>query len=597
MSGNPKKFLCIIHTRSFNKNLISNLYRKRGKERYKGTNNGESPIAASQRKRKIREEKRPACEICRSLKLKCDAFLDYTRPCSRCLKREIECIVLEERRKRSPSVVDSGLSTNILGMSLDPQLVLDHHTSSPTSCQQPLITRPDELPRVINGIEVSGHLVDTCFNLFNYHYGPIIPILSSVPTPERTYRESELKFWVIVAIGSRRCTQDPTLFSQLSTHVENLAISSLRLTNSPYPVIEALLLMCTWPLSYDQPFFSSIYLTIGNTVLPLALQAGLHQCCGLRPTFRNGDPQADLDGTRGIKLWAYACIIAQSAMLTSGLTCIDLSTMKHLLQGSECCAGLPNWILHRGRIMASVARAQQAASELGIEHDEQSKNNALITLVSVVEFELSAQASISQTDESPDTIHLTKLLISSISVISMVNQLDVTTHLSQYCPDYIFQAIVVAASVVLKIVKGFPPRGIDISGGRAALFSAISLFKSMSILNDDVPARVAHVFTKLWASNKVYRNSNGEIDCLLRIRNRLIVGVAYDSFWWYREVVTGWLEHIARQYTSSTGSLDEAPTQTSVSDEFFGFWAFDWATAIPSTTSGNSAYTPTPEQS
>lgn len=141
-----------------------------------------------------------------------------------------------------------------------------------------------------------------------------MPILSSVPTPDETFRESEFKFWVIVAIGSRKCTEDPTLFSQLSTHVENMAMSSLRLTRSPYPVIEALILICTWNISNDKPFFSSIYLTFASAILPLALQAGLHHCWRLRPTFRDGDLTADPDGTRGTKLWAYSSIINQRCL-------------------------------------------------------------------------------------------------------------------------------------------------------------------------------------------------------------------------------------------------------------------------------------------
>lgn len=54
-------------------------------------------------KRKLREEKRPACDECQTHKLRCDAFLDYSRPCSRCVKKQVKCIILEERRKKTPS--------------------------------------------------------------------------------------------------------------------------------------------------------------------------------------------------------------------------------------------------------------------------------------------------------------------------------------------------------------------------------------------------------------------------------------------------------------------------------------------------------------
>ncbi len=146
---------------------------------------------------------------------------------------------------------------------------------------------------------------------FNSQYSPIVPILSSLPMPDETFRESELKFWVIVTLGSKKCIPATTLFLALSAPVEKLAMSSLRLGGSPYPVIEALLLMCTWHLSTDKPFFSSLYPTISSAVLSLTLQAGLHRCWSLHSIFPNGNTHPDPYEARGAKLWAYAVITAQ----------------------------------------------------------------------------------------------------------------------------------------------------------------------------------------------------------------------------------------------------------------------------------------------
>jgi hypothetical protein len=163
-------------------------------------------------------------------------------------------------------------------------------------------------------LDAIGHIFELSAadgNRFDQYYAPMIPILSWRPKPNETYRESVLKFWVIVAIGSRSCPDDPTLFSRLSKHVETLAMTSLRPSqSSPYPIIEALLLMCTWHLSTDHPFYTSLYFTISPAVVTLALQAGLHRCTCLQTVFPD-KTTSTYNIERGMKLWAYAVISNQ----------------------------------------------------------------------------------------------------------------------------------------------------------------------------------------------------------------------------------------------------------------------------------------------
>lgn len=158
---------------------------------------------------------------------------------------------------------------------------------------------------------ILSEMFSTNWRRFNRYYAPLIPILSSKPFPNETFRESTFKFWVIVSIGSRKCLEDPTLFSTLSPHVETLAMMSLCPNqNPPYPIIEALLLMCTWHLSTDHPFYRSIYFIISSAVVTLGLQAGIHNCLSLQEAF-SGKTDSAPDISRGAKLWAYAIISNQ----------------------------------------------------------------------------------------------------------------------------------------------------------------------------------------------------------------------------------------------------------------------------------------------
>ena len=144
------------------------------------------------RKRKIREEKRPACDACRAQKLKCDAFLDYSRPCSRCFRKQAECVVLEERRKKTPSTSHKSQTTSISPQS-HAYLASQSPESGRTSDRLPmeLYSAPSALapvsnmsskspglafptssvggtvvgtkPRVLEHIHVDAPIIDVCF--------------------------------------------------------------------------------------------------------------------------------------------------------------------------------------------------------------------------------------------------------------------------------------------------------------------------------------------------------------------------------------------------------------------------------------------------
>lgn len=75
-------------------------------------------------------------------------------------------------------------------------------------------------------------------------------------------------------------------------------------------------------------------------------------------------------------------------MISSGLTVMDMRSSQHFLQGRECCAGLPQWLLHRGRTIGAISRMQRALSELDLEHAGVQNDVAIKSLVTAMELEL-----------------------------------------------------------------------------------------------------------------------------------------------------------------------------------------------------------------
>jgi hypothetical protein len=150
--------------------------------------------------------------------------------------------------------------------------------------------------------------LDSC--RFFLYFAPLLPILSEESTPNQTFRESPLKFWVITTIGSKNCLDDPTLFSTLSPRVEALALQSLYVRRlSAYPIVEAYLLMCNFQLSTDRPSWRSVYFALSSAVIPITMQAGMHRCSNVPGFFPSlATPETE----RGAKLWAYAVVLNQT---------------------------------------------------------------------------------------------------------------------------------------------------------------------------------------------------------------------------------------------------------------------------------------------
>lgn len=107
-----------------------------------------------------------------------------------------------------------------------------------------------------------------------------------------------------------------------------------------------------------------------------------------------------------------------------------------------------------------------------------------------------------------------------------------------YCPFFCYQAFVCAAFVILKILtNGFFRPLIDANAARKVLDSAIVSLRAISVVNNDLPARLGDViafFRTLSNENSLGGATAADLK-LREVKNRLSMSVVYDSLWIWRK--------------------------------------------------------------
>lgn len=142
----------------------------------------------------------------------------------------------------------------------------------------------------------------------DYHF--MLPILDPSVTPNTFYQHAPFLFWVVVSIGSRRYTLQPTLTLILALPVTQLALQSIMVRTKPIERMKGLILLLKWPFPCNSLYRDPSFLLSG-TLLHMAMQCGLHA-----PTFSQDFsktylklPEQELIWRA--EMWAYVVITYQ----------------------------------------------------------------------------------------------------------------------------------------------------------------------------------------------------------------------------------------------------------------------------------------------
>lgn len=110
-----------------------------------------------------------------------------------------------------------------------------------------------------------------------------------------------------------------------------------------------------------------------------------------------------------------------------------------------------------------------------------------------------------------------------------------------YSTNYILQMIVAAGFSLLKILNSFFASHIDIEHGRSLFTQTIWAIRSISVMNNDLPSRLAEVLAQLWKSSgagsrKTVGSTDGTDNSMqLKVKCRMSMSLVFDSVWRWRE--------------------------------------------------------------
>jgi transcriptional regulatory protein LEU3 len=129
-------------------------------------------------------------------------------------------------------------------------------------------------------------------------------------TPNTFYQHSPMLFWIIVSIGSRRYTRQPTLTRALTLPVTQLALQSIIVRTRPIERMKGLILLLNWPFP-SGPFYRDPSFILGGTLLHMAMQCGLHAPSFSQDFSKTYQKLPEHELVRSVELWAYVVITYQ----------------------------------------------------------------------------------------------------------------------------------------------------------------------------------------------------------------------------------------------------------------------------------------------
>lgn len=415
---------------------------------------------------------------------------------------------------------------------------------------------PQTVSRTLECVELSPRKINGCFSMFCEHYAPAVSgIFDPEKTPNQVYEYSTFLFWAVIYVGARKYYKDPTIVEALALPLARLTRESLFDPEYAISTLQAVLILCLWPLPVDSTFKDQTH-AIAGAAMQLAIQKGLPYSSRRQDFVRVALRQPEGDKLFRARLWAYCLVVFQCTSLYDGFhfpRTIDPPGINH---DYSIFSGLPFHVLYQYRLHRVLTEA--FTSIMRTTDLDSTEDSGLLNSVIVHFDSQTLQVSPREHDElgrftlgcarllirafhffsTPDSERNLGILLTyyiSCELIQTAARLDKSQDFALYCSQYQARALACAAVCILRIQRSDLRTQINTDLGEDMYFESIRMAKKRSIQNNDLDSRTATILTQLWSSTRVFKFKDGSTDGLrLFLRGRLSLSVLYDSLWWWR---------------------------------------------------------------
>ncbi|KAL2202421.1 hypothetical protein CC79DRAFT_1337131 [Sarocladium strictum] len=443
------------------------------------------------------------------------------------------------------------------------QFRIQNVTTRPGLDEPPQSRELRPYPPALGNIVLSIEEIDHLFSTYLAQYHPFLPMLNPDKPPQECFQQSELLFWIIVSVASRRLASHPTLLPRLARNVTDLLWRTIRCVPQALSVVQALAILCTWPFPISSSTADPTFMLAG-LMLQLGTQMGLHRVRGAQD-FRKSSLSLDASELREWeRTWEACYIVAQSVGIGCGLpnpiqpqdwprslglsgTTISSSFTFQMriekLRQRVSSTLAPSEITEAGMstVMTNDRLVLYRLHSLDLDnlYTEQPLLPASTTWhlaaarLHLQAFYLLDSASIPGYNERICNLYTTSTSILELGSILGSEAKDFLL----YCPFFSYQTYVCAAFCVLKIISnGFYRTLLDTTAGAKHLENAIASLRVISVVNNDLPARLGDVIAFFCAmpNPTILGGTNIEDVRLIQVTNRLSMSVVYDCLWTWR---------------------------------------------------------------
>jgi transcriptional regulatory protein LEU3 len=143
---------------------------------------------------------------------------------------------------------------------------------------------------------------------FFEHFHPYMPVIRT-RDPDTCYRRGPVLFWAIIFTACRRYARDDTVLQFLVDSLIPQIWSSVSQPPLRLSVINALILLATWPSPYIR-FLSDPSLIFAGIAMNSSFLLGLHTGRGDHMEFHARDYQQDTSDEEASYTWSGCNIIA-----------------------------------------------------------------------------------------------------------------------------------------------------------------------------------------------------------------------------------------------------------------------------------------------